>query len=67
MKFIAITKRLLIANRNLKTNMLKDLLPTHGLLLPLNLTRKFIATLLIIFIIEVLVDEVTFFGDIGFV
>ena len=67
MKFIAITKRLLIANRNLKTNMLKDLLPTHGLLLTLNLTRKFIATLLIIFIIEVLVDEVTFFGDIGFV
>jgi len=47
--------------------MLKDLLPTHGLLLPLNLTRKIIATLLIIFIIEVLVDEVTFFGDIGFV
>ena len=67
MKFIAITKRLLIANRNLKTNMLKDLLPTHGLLLTLNLTRKFIATLLIIFIIEVLVDEVTFFCDIGFV
>ena len=67
MKFIAITKRLLIADRNLKTNMLKDLLPTHGLLLTLNLTRKIIATLLIIFIIEVLVDEVTFFGDIGFV
>ena len=69
MKLIAVPKRLLMPHRNLKTDMLKHLLPAQLrlLLLPLTLIWELMYTLLIVFVVEILVDVVAFFCDFGFV